>query len=345
MRHLAAVAREVVPSSAPAGERAAAISHLLGLLSAGIDLLAHRADPRAPLLTRWMTETRKIFGDSPDTIYTTAPVDNAAHYRLAIRPGNCVYWSAVVYAKDRSGNVRIVSACNDIGLSSAPGGSHEIRLGGPAADVSGESWMPLEEGSFWVMVREYFDGEERNPADLRIEVLDAGPAVAVPDLSSALAGLTTWVGSAFAAERWLFDLSAQTPNAETGDVSGPIPEGLVTTFLPTPDIAYQGCVWDLADDQALLIDFAPPTARYWAMAAMNRWMESLDARVGRNCVNSRDAVPEAGGSVRIVVSSADPGHPNWLPTQGNRRGMLSFRALLLDGPEPDLQYSVVQVSR
>ncbi|MGG7104811.1 hypothetical protein [Rhodococcus sp. 24CO] len=184
---MVAVAREVVPSSASAAERAAAVSHLLGLLSGGIDLLVQRADPRAPLLTPWMTETRKIFGDSPDAVYTTAPVDNAFRYRMKIRPGNCVYWSAVVYSKDPSGNIRIVASLNDVGLSPSTDGYHEIRLGGTETTVPGISWLPLEEGAFWIMIREYFVDDTHLTGELSIEVLEKQPTNRPPDLSVSLA--------------------------------------------------------------------------------------------------------------------------------------------------------------
>jgi len=34
---------------------------------------------------------------------------------------------------------------------------------------------------------------------------------------------------------------------------------------------------------------------------------------------------EADGSWEIVVAGSDPGHPNWVRTQGHRRGRLWFR--------------------
>jgi hypothetical protein len=328
-------------------EQAEAASHLMGLLSAGIDLLVHRADPAAPLLTPWMTETRKFFGDSPDTRYTTAPVAARHRYRLHIRPGNCVYWGVVVYARDANGAVQVAASLRDEQATPGPDGWATVRMGGPAPEaVNGgaESWLPLDEGSFWVMVREYFGGDDREYAELRIERTDGGSNELVMDPSTDLRALGSWIKSVSTSEDWLFGLNADRPNEPPGPASRPIPPELVRTFLPTPDIVYQGCVWQLADDEALVVRLTPPAARHWSFTAMNRWLESLDRRQGRNCLNGRNAVREDDGTVQIVVSARDPGHPNWLPTQGHPRGMLAYRALLPEGTPPPPQLRVQPVA-
>jgi hypothetical protein len=54
-------------------------------------------------------------------------------------------------------------------------------------------------------------------------------------------------------------------------------------------------------------------------------MESLDYRYHRIHVNSKTAVYEPDGSIRIVVAHRDPGHPNWIRTAGHLHGTMCFR--------------------
>jgi hypothetical protein len=54
-------------------------------------------------------------------------------------------------------------------------------------------------------------------------------------------------------------------------------------------------------------------------------MESLDYTQSRIHVNSKTAAPDPDGGVTIVASDADPGHANWIRTQGHTSGTLVMR--------------------
>jgi hypothetical protein len=63
-------------------------------------------------------------------------------------------------------------------------------------------------------------------------------------------------------------------------------------------------------------------------------MESLDYTTGRIHVNSQTARMDADGGVTIVASDRDPGHPNWIGTQGHTSGTIVMR--LVGASEPAL---------
>jgi hypothetical protein len=105
-----------------------------------------------------------------------------------------------------------------------------------------------------------------------------------------------------------------------------------------PAIYYHNSRWELGPEQALLIEFTPPgVCRAWNFQLSNYWMESLDYRYHRICVNNHSAIPEADGSVRILVSHRSDDElrqaagdspwrfPNCLSTAGHSNGAMLLR--------------------
>ena len=94
-----------------------------------------------------------------------------------------------------------------------------------------------------------------------------------------------------------------------------------------PNIAYYHGYWELAPDEALVIEATPPRCDYWNFQVNNWWMESLDYRHHRIALNHHEAQLEADGSVRLVLAHEDPGVANWLETTGIRSFNIAIRAV------------------
>jgi len=60
-------------------------------------------------------------------------------------------------------------------------------------------------------------------------------------------------------------------------------------------------------------------------------------------VNHETAAIEDDGTIRILVSAKDPGHPNWLDTAGHRRGALALRWLGADATLSQPRRSVLKL--
>ena len=121
-------------------------------------------------------------------------------------------------------------------------------------------------------------------------------------------------------------------------------EGWAEGFLPTmnqvapadqafchaiggdPNIYYFHSAWELADDEALVVE-APsiPECQTWNFVLQNWWMESLDYRYHKIHFNKHSADYEPDGSVKIVVSHKQPHQSNWVETAGHNRGTLCWR--------------------
>lgn len=319
-------------------EAAEGYLHLLRLVSAGIDLQVERSDPHHPSFTVWMTPTRKFLGDNPDTIYTTAPIDGTGSYSLHVAPGNALYLGVVLYGRSPSG-WRVIGSVSDTELVAAEDGTYTVSLGPDAASSANE--LQTAPDAHWVMVREYFaDRHDKHPAQLRIERHSDDPMVPVQETGVAerIDRLGTWVSAQIDADVFLSSMQLASPNQAPDVANVTFPEELVATFLPTPDIDYQGCGFELQPGQRLLVRGIAPHARYWGLQVMNRWLESVDGRSGWNGFELGVA---PGEPFSIMLADEDVPGTVCIPLQGRRSGLLAFRTLLPTGEVPRLTFEVL----
>jgi hypothetical protein len=110
------------------------------------------------------------------------------------------------------------------------------------------------------------------------------------------------------------------------------------------DACYAYGSFVLDDDEALVITHRPPKCRFWNLVVWNQFMATHNVNVARSSVNGHIAVPNADGSVTIVVLRSMTAHPNSLTTLDYPRGNLAFRWFLADHvpARPDVQ--LVKVS-
>jgi hypothetical protein len=91
---------------------------------------------------------------------------------------------------------------------------------------------------------------------------------------------------------------------------------------------YAGGVYDLAEDEALLIAVRVPVAPlYQGFHLANLWGESLDYANHQSSLNGfQTAWDDDGRScARYVIAHRDPGVANWLDTTGVPVGFMTFR--------------------
>ena len=89
---------------------------------------------------------------------------------------------------------------------------------------------------------------------------------------------------------------------------------------------YAGGVYDLAADEALVVDaevFELPA--YMGFHLSNVWGESHDFANHVSSLNGTQAVRDDDGHYRYVIAHRDPGVSNWLDTTGLREGFMAMR--------------------
>jgi hypothetical protein len=139
-------------------ERAEGYRYLLRLISAAHDL-EMESDRRFPELRRMMTPIRKFKGDGTDTLYREAKLDEELSYKLSMRRGDELFFSATVYAYDESDTYYIVDHLIDDDIQ------WDNVFGAQVADIylsekrpdDARNWIELKGRRPILFTREYFE--------------------------------------------------------------------------------------------------------------------------------------------------------------------------------------------
>lgn len=102
--------------------------------------------------------------------------------------------------------------------------------------------------------------------------------------------------------------------------------GTTTSQVGSPTSNYAMAVFELASDEALLIELdRQPDGVYWSFQLGDVWSRSLNFSSRHSSLNNREVVVDADGAVRVVVAHRDPGVHNWLDPCGREEGTVVFR--------------------
>jgi len=304
-------------------DRAEGFRYLSRLTRAALESFLEYSDPLAPALNRPVHETAKIGADNPDNYYMRAAISGKHVYRLYGKRGTVNYlgFGAQSPGVASSGDSAQAGYIEAKDMEIAPDGSFELWL---SVEPRPGNWLPLAEDSESLIVRQTFlDRDTETPADLKIERVDGTgrPDPLTPEkldagLNSA-SGLVLGCATLFAG--WASGFEEHANELPRFDDSVSMGAG------GDPNIAYYHSYWELAPDEALVIEAMPPECDMWNFQLDNWWMESLDYRFHRVHTNKHIASYEPDGAVRIVVAHEDPGLPNWIETTGHARGTMCFR--------------------
>jgi len=316
----------------------------------GFDRFLEHAQPDVPDFYRLQSAHRKFAGDNPDQLYHAATIDGSHTYRIRGRWADDevttvliefgVYGGGLSF-DDETAKRRLVGYLDESDLEVDEAGNFEVLL---SPDPQPGNWIRLDPDSENVLVRRYFaSAQQSDPLPLSIELVGEAPStrpLAQADLAKGLIGT-----GAFLVETvkiW----GGWYPGVR--ERQGPNRLGLLPDegdLLTPAEMVYLEGAWEIAADEALVLEFVPPAVPYWGFLPMNIWMESLDWRVAPVSINNFSAVPAEDGSVTIVLSEENPGLPNWLATLGHRRGLMSFRFARLDGQRvPEVATRVVPLA-
>ena len=91
------------------------------------------------------------------------------------------------------------------------------------------------------------------------------------------------------------------------------------------DACYSFGSYDLAPDEALVVTHRPPTCRFWNLIVWNQFMAGAQRRRRATSVNHGTAVPNADGTVTVVIARRSSTTPTRSPPS-TRRGATSRSA-------------------
>jgi len=296
------------------------------------------ADRDRPRFVDIVGPYKKWGGDNADAFYQYAPIDPTRTYRVRVRKGDAVYLSLSVYGGPDDGRYseRIVGMINDRDMRADDDGSFEILL---SPDRHQGNWIQLEPDAVCAITRDYLnDPTAGRRAEWQIESVDPPATYRLDDtdLARRLRAAATWVGQQA-------DI-APIPLGEPNVFADPYPVPKTTFGWAAGDASYAMGSFDLAQDEALVIDGRSPECAFWNLCLWNQFLHSYNYDYERVTINGAQTAHNDDGSWTLVVAHRDPGHPNWISTQGHRHGRIWVRWFLpAETPSP-LQTRVVKVS-
>lgn len=279
-----------------------------------------------------VTGSRFCF-DNPDNIYRYAFIDDASTYVLDSRPtGPTGRYSVAIYVALTGAEVeswadweRTVDAADEDRIITDSDGASRITIG-PVDPKDGSLYLKSKGGVF-VIVREALnDWHTQRPRAMSFRKV-AGPQTPA---------LTFEDRVAIAARYMMF--GAQTiAQFEHLHASIPVNDfgaALMRGHATKPSMITQGR-YQLADDEALVVNFLPQAAEYMSFSVTSPWLISRNAHSKAGSRTARQSHQNADGTYTYVVSRRDPGVANWMDTDGLREGCMAMRWEGMHAPAAD----------
>jgi hypothetical protein len=364
----------------PASERGLAegYRYLLGFTFSAIER-SFFEDPAFPYFRRAIQPVDKATIDNADALYLSAAIDGEATYRIRGRvlpqaPQYFIFETHTAYAGD-SGSLMelspahrmITGSLDSDALRVDDDGSFEILVGPelPAGYdghfLSSRKVTDTGTGTArYLIVRMLFhDWANEVSPDLHIVQIGKDGRHPSPIDSAGAADRMRRVGQIVEGQMkfWneFYDVILEAHGDRNGDgvtfmprngLNAPARANLATGGGQNTNV-YSGGVFDLAPDEALVIEATVPVEpAYSGFHLSNLWGESLDYANHQSSLNGFQAEPDDDGVVRYVVAAGDPGVSNWLDTTGLQKGFLSFRWTYSQDPEqlPEIAVRTVKLA-
>lgn len=287
--------------------------------------VAGDANPRQPYFQRMDTPARKIGGDNPDAEYDFAAIDGRYDYRITGNIGTVRYLGFTINAGQGMTPRRMVGYVNDKMLGTDDVGNFTLLLSKTQPRETGY-WIRIPEDASGVLVRQYIANRETEQlARYSIKIMGEDVSSVPPtdlEIANAIIGTTYAMLKLSTLHRSVLPQLLKRHNQFVRATSKNLGGAISGT-----DNLYMISSYQLADDEALIIEAQPPETRYWNLSLETRWHECLNY-LHRPRSKTLDQVQyHSDGSVTFIVAHQDPEHPNWLDTAGHNFGFLTFRWL------------------
>ncbi len=293
--------------------------YLVQQLSAAIaqEFDEYRID--TPLLRVGATTIHKWGLDSSEAKYQGAAIESSGLYRLSGTLGSAQITS--IQSVMSADTFISYASIDQTQLQTNTNGEFELVIGLSKPEDWQGPFLQLQPTSNRLLIREYFgDWPNEAPSTLLLERLDTAhppPPMTMEKSAELMQAIAKrferrapfWNG-------WVQNSRSQLKNQL---------RLLVGNQQGLSNNAYGDGWFDIADDEALLIELEPPKAQMWSFQLGNYWWESIEYITGFGSINSFQAHTDSDGIIRLVIAKQDPGILNWLDTGGHNEGSVMYR--------------------
>ena len=327
LRDLAPRMLEKLP---PAARDDVQIQHEAGRLlleavaAAALDVIA--ADGDRPIFLPSLNPVLNVYQPNADTVYKKARIAPGGSYRLRGRVGSLRI--AKIGAMDPMAGAGQIHAARYFDLNEltvGEDGCFDVLLSPQKPDGHTGDWWELPPTATGLVLRQvaYDWAAERDPV-ISIERIDAPPTKPRPSAGLLAERMRSLVPTATHAATLLLPQFEERRHA--GDANTFTEWDVVGGFGGLTGQFYYECVYELADDEALVMESDPPqTYSYASLLLVNEVYETIDWVNNHSSLNGAQWRVDSDGRLRVVVSAQDPGVPNWLDTAGYSTGLIQGR--------------------
>ena len=320
-------------------ERQEMYRYMLGAIANGY--LNHvNMDPSRPTWAPLWNHAFNYGGANPDYVYMMTVVDPKGIYRISGYRGTSrfveISQQAVDYVTPRIGtSSNPVRATHDLdSLHIAKDGYFSVLLSVERPVGYKGDWWKLDPTARTLLMRKAaYDWRHEIDPRIAIDRLDAAAPMSAEESARKFAQLKDWIAVRIQSEIDLARYYREHHGINTIKKSQ-----LMAATNPVSGQVYLDGAYEIADDEALILETPVPKCRYWQILLTDSRFTTIDWVNHQSSLNGYQARLDRDGRFRAVISARDPGVPNWLDTAGNAWGIMQMRwNHCSDAPEPQVR--------
>ena len=287
--------------------------------------VAADANPRQPHFQRMDTAVRKVGGDNPDAEYHNVAIDGNYDYLITGNVGDVTYFSFTISAGKGMTPRSLAGFIADRDLTLDDNGNFTLILSKEKPEQDGD-WIQITPDASGILVREYIANRTTYvPVEMNIEILGGNPNYTPPsdeEIANSLIGTSYAYYMLSSLHKLVLPELMKQPNRFVTTDSN-----VLGGAISSEDNLYMIGSFQIADDEALIINAQPPETRYWNLTLETRWHETYDYLSRPTSLTLDDVEYSEDGTLEFMISHKNMGHPNWLDTSGHNFGFMTFRWL------------------
>jgi hypothetical protein len=279
-------------------------------------------------------------GPNPDYVYLTAEVEPTGTYRISGRRGTSRFVEVTQQAIDmfhpdflKKGSGSAPGSHDLDDLHIANDGTFSVILSPERPSGYDGDWWQLGSGTRRLLMRKCSsDWHGEIDARVAIERLDQdGRDLTPEEIARRFSDMADWIIGMIK-----MDMTLVRYYRDKHGLNEVLRSGLMDEMNPIPVQVYYDGIHEIGDDEALILETElPKSCRYWQMLVADDRFCTIDWVNRQSSLNDSQAHIDRDGRVRAVISSRDPGVPNWLDKANIPWGVIQMRwNKASDHPDP-----------